>query len=276
MLLEKKDNIAGHSAAYILQVTKAHIDAYQHDDMDRLMATVSPHGGIWAGLLPPEGAVIMRTFEEIREGYRPALAAINIGPSQPFVSMSSDWYVIVEGITQLTDKASGHKFEMAGLGVFGADDKALAIDTEIGGLVVHDRVCPPGLSINQWRLSDFQAHQRRLDAICVGDIEAALVGIGERIDLFLPCFDPNDPTLQVHVGNRDAYRAYLKDFLQRYRVQSSRSANRMTTHSWVFSEVEWVLTDQQKGGNFTIRFALLEALGSDNNVRGAIGIAIKA
>jgi hypothetical protein len=274
MLLGKEDNIAGHASSRIWEVAETHINAYQYDDLDRLMSTVSPRGGIWAGLLPSQGPVIMRTTEQIREAYRHALAAVRIGPCRSYVAVASDWYVLLEGLATVTEKTSGQSIDLTGLGFYGTDGVGLAMDTDVGSILAADRESGP--SAGPQRLADFDAHQRRLEAAASGDVDGALAGVGEQLDLFLPCFEPDDQALQVHVGDREAYRGYLERFTSRYRVEASRPANRLTTDGWVFSEVEWSLADQRAGGTIAVRYAHCDVLAPDRTVRGGIGVAVRA
>ena len=69
MLLGKEQNMTGHRPAHVRAVAQAHLNAYVHDDIDTLMRTVSPRGGIWAGLAPPVGAVLLRDYQEIKASY---------------------------------------------------------------------------------------------------------------------------------------------------------------------------------------------------------------
>jgi hypothetical protein len=270
MLLGKEDHIVGHSPARIWDVAETHCNAYQYDDLDRLMGTVSPRGGIWSGLMPSQGALLMSTAAEVRDAYGHALNTVKIGPCQAYVAVTSDWYVLTEGVTTVTLKATGEPMEMTGLGFYGADELGLAMDTDVGSIVTHSRV-----SDGRRRLADFHAHQQRGDAICAGDIEGALAGVGDQLDLFLPVFDPDDGARQTYVGDRAAYRAYLEGFLGRFRVKTSREANRLTTDSWVFSEREWTLADTQGGGSLDLRFARCDVLAADSSVRGGIGVAVR-
>lgn len=276
MLLGKEDNIAGHASSRIWEVAETHINAYRHDDIDRLMGTVSPRGGIWAGLLPGQGPVILRTTAQIREAYAQTLAAASIGPCQSYLAVASDWYVLMEGLATVTVKGSGQPAEMTGLGFYGTDGAGLAMDTDVGSILAADRVTGPGRPAGRRKLADFEAHRRRREAFGSGDIEGALAGVGDQLDLFLPCFDPDDPALQVHVGDRHAYRAYLERFASRYSVQASAQASRLTTDQWVFSEVEWSLADRRADGTVAVRFAQCDVLAAGGTVRGGIGVAIRA
>jgi len=275
MLLGKADGVVGHAPSRLWRVAQAHIVAYQYD-MDTLMATVSPNGGIWAGVLPVQGAVILRTPDEIRESYTNALAAVQMGEPEAYVAATSDWYVLLEVHGEATEKISGRSFEGMGLGLFGADEIALAIDTDVGAIVSTERSIEPGQTVARQRLGDARAHQTRLEALCSGDIDSALTGVGEQLDLFLPLFDPDDRALETYVADRNAYRAYLEQFLGRFRIEHSEQANLITTSSWVFSEVEWTLADTRTGGTVEARFALCEVLAKDGSVRGGVGVAVEA
>jgi hypothetical protein len=271
MLFGKEENIAGHAPARIWAVAEEHINAYQYDDIDRLMGTVSPSGGIWAGLLPSQGPVILRTVDQIRQAYSHALGAVRIGPCRSYVALASDWYVLVEGLTTVTEKATERSAAMTGLGFYGTDGAGLAMDTDVGSILAVDQ----GPVSGQQKLADFEAHRRRLEAFAGGDPDGALADVSDRLDLFLPCFDPEDAALQVHVSDRAAYRAYLEQFARRYHVDDVTQVNRLAADGWVFSETEWSLTDKQAGGRFAIRVAHCDVLAADRAVRGGIGVAIR-
>ena len=182
--------------------------------------------------------------------------------------------MVVSGRTPVTEKVSGQVIESTGLGIYGADELGLAIDTEIGMLTVANRPCPEGVSAAEQSLADCLSHQQRLDAISAGNIEGALIGMADDIDLFMPNFDPKDPVLQVHIGNQSAYREYLNDLFLRYRIEESNVVNRLTTETWIFSEMAWIFVDKESGERLLVRYALVEALTLDGKVRSCVGVAV--
>lgn len=272
MLLGKDDKVIGHSPAELWHTAVTHMNAYQHDDIDLLMTTVSSRGGIWSGLLPSQGAVIMRTAAEIRDNYTKALAAVKIGGVEAYVAVASDWYVFAEAVTTVTDKASSQEFQVQGVGFYGADNQGLAMDTDVGSLLAGAGVADSGPA----RLAVAKAHERRLQTLAAGTVDdAVLAEVAETMDLFLPVFDPNDSRLQQYVGGRDGFRNYARGFTAMYEVEDAGRLNLLTTSSYVFSEVDWALRDRRTGEPGRVRFALCEVIGPDGLVRGGVGVATR-
>src|ERR1700742_1952081 len=128
MLMGREQKLIGHAPAHERDVAETHLKAYVLDDLDARMARVSPQGGIWAGLAPPHGAVLMRTPEEVRTTYGPLLGAVKVAPPLKTLAVCTDWYAFFDGVTPGVDKAGGRGMRSRSISLFANDDLGTAVD----------------------------------------------------------------------------------------------------------------------------------------------------
>src|SRR5690606_7250586 len=211
-----------------------------------------------------------------RATYTQLLAAVNVGTSRTFNLISTDWYCFFEGISSVVDKASGHTIENRAVCLFGADDKALTVDM---AWPFGDVAAVRPLRNSQSHSSEFDDlshHQQRMAGWRGGDIDAASTDVAEQGFFFVPCFDPQDPRLELMCEGRAGYRAFLQALFALYRVRSIRQSNIVTGDQYLFSDYTLELDDIRDGGTLTARYAMVEILDSAGNVCGMLGLATKA
>jgi hypothetical protein len=273
MLLGKEDGVVGHSPAHVRAVAEAHIAAYRPCDIETLMASVSPKGGIWAGLAPPAGVAMMRTADEIRKVYVGLLDAVKVGQENVHVAVATDWYVFFESSGKVTDRASGHDIETRSIDLFGNDEYGTAIDmawpfAAASGL---DGSTAAGAVID--RQERATAHRLRMQGLVSGNLQQATQGISPEARLFLPCFDPNDKRLELYVRGDAAYHQYVTSLFDFYRLEGRGLSNQVAgALPYAFSENELLLTPRQ-GPPLKVRYALAEIFDDRGLVVGALGFA---
>jgi hypothetical protein len=278
MLLGKSDSVIGHPPEYMAKVSKAHLEAYMPGDIETLMKSVSPNGGIWAGMAPPHGATLLRSNDEIRSTYTDLLNAIQLGNTKIFVLIATDWYVFFESVATVTDKASGTTLENQSVGLFGADDHALAVDMAWPFGIEPGAVRPSRDLGGRVRseLLDLTAHEQRISGLNSENADLASTGIIEESQLFLPCFDPADQRLELLVSGVSAYKDYLAALWAIYRIDTVVNLNMSIGDQYVFSEYLLKVTDRGSGNALEIRYALVEILAADGKVKGMLGYATQS
>ena len=278
MLLGEEHKVIGHRPERVREVAETHMKAYGPGDIDHLMATVSPRGGIWAGLAPPDGAVLMRTPAQIRPTYEKLLKAVSVGPPLKFVAVCTDWYVFTEGVATVTDRASGKSFDTQSIGIYGHDDLGTAIDLAwpFGPAPGARR---PARGLNgavRSETADLLAHNSRMAGWLAGDPDAASGGLTRDCLLFLPCFDPGDERLALRITGRDHYRDYLRSVFAIYEVLDLTQSNAVVGDRYIFSDHALTLRRRSDGGVTGVRYALAEVLDGDGAVAGMLGFATRA
>jgi hypothetical protein len=278
MLRGGNDHISGHRPVEVRRIAQVHGDGYLPGDMDVLMASVSPNGGVWAGLAPPDGAVTMRTADEIRSTYTRLLGAIQIVGEKHLVSIATDWYVFFENVATLAHDGADETFDIVSVDLFTHDDTGRT-STDMAwtfpahrGAMRPNRVVEPGFLRSE--LVDLAAHDRRRQAFVDGDAVAAAEGLTEDGDFFVPCFDPDDERLVVNLSGAAAYRDFVQTLFDRFEIRATRPASSAVGDSYVFSEVEWDATDRHTGDALLIRYALVEIFDGAGSVEGMLGYAI--
>lgn len=271
MLLGKEQNLIGHRPERVREVAEAHLNAYGPGDIDILMKSVSPRGGVWGGLAPPDGAVLMRTVEEVRSSYTKLLGAVSVGASQKFISVCTDWYIFMDGVTTVTDKASGRVVESRSVTLFGNDELGTAVDM---AWPFGMNLAPPSGQAEadaaaRTSSQTLKAHKRRWAGWAAGDADEASQGVAEQCLLFFPCFDPDDDRLAILIRGRAEYRACLADLFERRRPSAPRPSNTVVQDRYVFSEQALALSDVD------VRFALVEILNEAGEVQGMLGFATR-
>jgi hypothetical protein len=275
MLLGKEDGVVGHSPAHVRAVAEAHVAAYRPGDIETLMASVSPNGGIWAGLAPPAGVAMMRTADEIRRVYVGLLDAVKVGQQNVHVAVATDWYVFFEASGKVTDRASGRDIDTRSIDLFGNDAHGTAIDMAwpFAATVGLDGSTAAGLVID--RQERATAHRQRMLGLLSGNLEQATQGISPEARLFLPCFDPNDKRLELYVHGDEAYRQYVTSIFEIYRLEGHGVSNQIAGDlPYAFSEDELLLTPRQ-GLPLKVRYALAEIFDDKGLVVGALGFATR-
>lgn len=275
MLLGKEHNVIGHSPEYVAKVSKVHLKAYIQGDIDILMKSVSPRGGIWAGMAPPHGATLLRSNEEIRATYTDLLNAIKLGDTKIFVLIATDWYMFFESVSTVTDKASGTTFENQSVGLFAADDHALAVDMAWPLDLEPGPVRPTRDRKGMVRseLLDLAAHEQRMAGMADENLASACIGLVDDCQLFLPCFDPTDERLELIVSGVNSYKNYLASLWAIYRIDNIVNLNMSIGDQYIFSEYRLKVTQRSSGNALEIRYALVEVLAQEGNVRGMLGYA---
>ncbi|MDB5424733.1 MAG: SnoaL-like protein [Phenylobacterium sp.] len=277
MLLGAEHKVIGHAPQRVREVAEAHMKAYGPGDIEVLMATVSPRGGIWAGLAPPDGAVLMRTPAEIRPTYEKLLKAVSVGPPLKFVAVCTDWYVFTEGVARVTDRASGKAFDTQSIGIYGNDDLGTAIDLAwpFGAAPGARRPARELAGGVRSETADLLAHNARMAGWLAGDVEAASAGLAPDALLFLPCFDPDDERLALMVNGLEAYRAWLRALFAVYRVEALAQSNVVVGDQYLFSEHALALARRSDGAATPVRYALAEVLNAEGAIAGMLGFATR-
>ena len=279
MLLGPKDGVSGHRASEVRRVANAHLDAYPPGDLDVLMASVSPKGGVWAGLAPPDGAVVLRDVGEIEALYGKMLGSIDNLGGDEITTVATDWFVFCEAVSRMRPKGVDQVISLVSVCIFGHDDTGrtsadLAWTFEPGQGAARPGRPDPGERLRS-EAADVDAHLRRRQALVDGDAAAAVAGVAPASEFFVPCFDPDDERLEVNVSGRDAYREHVEAFLDRFEVKSSRPASITAGDSYVFSEFELDVVDRRRGQELVIRSALVEILDAEGDVVGVLHYAIE-
>jgi hypothetical protein len=276
LLLGKEQNVIGHRPEHVRVVAEAHLAAYGADDIDVLMRTVSPRGGVWAGLAPPHGAALMRTVEEIRATYVNLLGAVRVGGGHKVVSVCTDWYVFMDGVTTVTDKASGRTMDSRSITLFGNDELGTAMDMAWPfGLNLGPAAADAAAATARTTASDLDAHKRRMAGWASGDVDAASRGVADACSLFLPCFDPDDARLTVLVRSHTDYRSYLRALFELFRFSDLAPSNAILKDNYILQEYALTAT-AASGGRTDLRYVLAEILNPAGEVHGLLGFATRA
>jgi len=272
MLMGRNEKLIGHDPAITRGFALAHNAAYQHCDIDRLMATCSPRGGIWAGLLPPDQFVVNETHEAVRASYVELISTFKVMPPRVISMICTDWYACFEVTSSMIHLPSNQRIDNQAVCLFGNDELGTAVDMAWP--------LPPGARRLLRRaggnirseLIDLTAHETRLAGWRQGDIEQAAYGMAETGVFFLPCFDPHDPRRAEGLQGRAAYKNWLEQLFARYEVGSIAPLNFQIGDQHVFSETRWHVTDRETGHDLMFRYALVEILDAEQ-VSGLLGFA---
>jgi hypothetical protein len=274
VLLGKEDKVVGHPPELVREIAEAHLKAYGPGDIDHLMRSVSPRGGIWAGIAPPDGAVLLRTADEVRDLYGKLLDAMEVGESDKIISVCTDWYVFNEGLSTTTDKAAGRLFETPFICLFGNDELGTAIDMAWPfGMNLGPPADAAATAVERPPLSDLKAHKTRMAGWSLGDAKQAAEGVADRCLLFLPSFDPEDERLAVLVRGRSDYEAYLADLFRTQRITDLKPSNTIVRDRYVFSEHAMTMT--RDGEATRVRYALAEVFDDAGRIQGMLGFATR-
>jgi hypothetical protein len=269
MLLGKSDNILGHSREMMRRNTERHLAAYQPCDIEILMNSTSPRGGIWAGFIPPDIAVIAQEPAEIRQTYLGLIDAMEVRPSEFLTLICSDWYGFFESFGTTLNRKSGEVYEGRAVCIFATDEIGLNVDMAwpfLPGTVREDV---------GWRQKtvDLTAHNKRMAALRDEDFKTASLNVAEKCHLFLPCFDPADQRRALSVSSRAEYEAYLEKLFSRYKIESIAPSNISVSNQYVFSETLWHVRERNSGKPQVIRYALAEIFNPEGDIGSMLGLA---
>lgn len=274
MLLSKEDGVVGHPPELVHEIAETHLKAYGPGDIDHLMRSVSPRGGIWAGLAPPDGAVLLRTADEVRGAYGKLLDAVEVGATDQIISVCTDWYVFNEGVSTTRDKAAGRPFDTRSICLFGNDELGTAIDMAWPfGMNLGPAADAAATAAERAPQSDLKAHKARMAGWSVGDARQAAEGVVDQCFLFLPSFDPEDERLAVLVRSRPDYEAYLADLFRTQPITDLKASNTIVRDLYVFSE--HAMTMIRDGEATRVRYALAEVFDEAGGIQGMLGFATR-
>jgi hypothetical protein len=274
MLMGKDENLIGHDPALVRHFAVAHNAAYQYCDIDILMASTSPRGGIWAGLLPPDLFVVNETPDEVRASYVELIKDFKVLPPTIFTMFCTDWYAIFEVTSQLVHRESGQIIDNQAVCLFGNDELGTTVDMawpfgpEPGAL----RARRDSRGAMRSELLDLAAHDARLEGWRAGDVAQSMRGIAEKGTFFLPDFDQNSSRRAIGLSGRDQYETWLAALFGLFEIESIEALNIHVADRFVFSETLWRARRRGGGAAIGIRYALAEILVGEE-VGGMLGFA---
>lgn len=278
MLMGKAQNVVGHSPELVRKFALDHNSAYQHCDIDVLMASTSPRGGIWAGLLPPDNFVIHRDPEDVRASYVELIRDFKVLPPRVFTMIATDWYACFEVTSQMIHKPSGQVFDNQAVCLFGNDELATTVDMAwpFGPTPGASRPKRDLKGELRSELIDVTAHEERLESWRTADSLRGSHGVAEKGAFFLPVFDPGDERLAVGLSSRADYQNHLDKLFAVYDVKRIAPLNLHVGDQYVFSETHWSGTARKDAAPFAFRYALVEILNSDGEISAMLGFATLA
>ncbi len=273
MLMGSAQNVIGHDPELVRHFAVAHNGAYQHCDIDLLMASTSPRGGIWAGLLPPDNFVVNETPEDVARDYVELISQFKVLPPRIFSLFATDWYTVFEVGSEMIHLESGQVFPNQAVCLFGNDELGTAVDMAWPFQPGAVRPARGQQGAARSELIDLDAQEQRIDGWRKGSVELAAQGIAEKGIFFLPVFDQADPRRAIAVTGRTGYEAWLVQLFDLYRPIEIRLVNNNIGDRHAFSETRWTVEARSNGATVAFRYALVEILDEAGLVSGMLGYA---
>jgi hypothetical protein len=254
-----------------------HMRAEFAGNIDGLMDTLVPEEPYAYTIVPqvlPDGSVntpLISTYEEIRECYKFVRGRSDLLRVEPLVELNGGWYNFQHNLSYGRVRETGVENPDGNntLGIFpvsagkGITGELVWVKIPRQRMGIGPDPVEPPLEGDKGRRQLLLLHNDYLDAMRAGDVEGVLATMNDGIQANVRNYVEDSGKL-ISTKTKDAYRAYLQEFFDKYEVVRLDYLHRVMEDWYLFAEVRMALRVRATGEALAVNTAEFFVPAKDN------------